>query len=359
MLLPSRFEAEHFTFSSQLYGTREPEARWRRCLDLANVDLGWVLGQRYVAAAYSQEAEGVETLRIASALLNALDRSIKEQPWLSEGARHAALQKLLAIHFKVGRPDTWPDRSALVIERGDAWGNSLRAALFEQSREWARLEAEADREEWAMLPQEVNARFSVAPGASVTLPASILQSPFLDPARDDALSFGGLGTIIGHEFMHAFDDSGHRMDADARSALWPDQDRRAYEKRAACFVDQYAAYTAPGGVRSDGRLAQGENIADSEGLRLAYRALRHVRPEAPVPPRSGDLTRDQRFFLAFAQSACSTETEEFTRLLVEADTHAPARYRVNAAVANMPEFREAFHCPAGAPMVRPEPCRIW
>ena len=358
-LLPAAFVNENFAFYGKtLTGAKELRPRWKRCVQLVDDHLGEALGQRYVEATFG--AEGKERMsKMVAALERALEKDIRELPWMTDATRRQALAKLAAIPNKIGSPDRWRDYRLLKVARNDALGNAERAEAFELRRQMAKIGQPVDRGEWLMTPPTVNAYYMPLQN-NINFPAGILQPPFFERAMDDAVNFGAVGSVIGHELTHGFDDQGRKFAANGDMAdWWTAEDAAEFEKRAACFVEQYGAYTVAGGeVKLNGKLTLGENTADNGGVRIAYMALQDTLAGASVPPRDG-FTPEQRLFLAWGQIWCQNETEESARLRAQTDPHAPGRYRVNGVVSNMPEFQKAFACPAGSPMVRENACRVW
>jgi endothelin-converting enzyme/putative endopeptidase len=358
-LLPAAFVNEDFAFYGKtLTGAKELRPRWKRCVPLVDAHLGEALGQRYVEATFG--AEGKERMsKLVAALERALEKDIRELPWMTDATRRQALAKLAAITNKIGYPDRWRDYRAVKVARNDALGNAERAGAFELRRQLAKIGQPVDRGEWLMTPPTVNAYYMSLQN-NINFPAGILQPPFFERAMDDAVNFGAIGSVIGHELTHGFDDQGRKFAANGNLAdWWTAEDASEFEKRAACFVDQYGAYTVAGGeVKLNGKLTLGENTADNGGVRIAYMALQDTLAGKSEPLRDG-FTPEQRLFLGWGQIWCQNETEESARLRAQTDTHAPGRYRVNGVVSNMPEFQKAFACPAGAPMVRENPCRVW
>jgi predicted metalloendopeptidase len=357
-LLPAAFVGENFAFYGRtLTGARELRPRWKRCVDLTDAHLGEALGRRYVEATFG--AEGKErTARMVAALEAALGRDIRELPWMTEATKKRALDKLAAVANKIGYPERWRDYSALGIVRGDALGNAERAQAFEQARDVGKIGTKVDPTEWSMTPPTVNAYYSTLQN-DINFPAGILQPPFFEKTMDDAVNFGGIGSVIGHELTHGFDDQGRKFDPQGNLAdWWSEEDAREFEKRASCVADQYSQYTVAEGVHLNGRLTLGENVADNGGVRIAYMALRQTVKDAGAPPRDG-FTPEQRLFLGWGQIWCQNETAESAKLRAQVDPHSPGRYRVEGVVSNMPEFQEAFACPAGSAMVRENACRVW
>jgi endothelin-converting enzyme/putative endopeptidase len=244
------------------------------------------------------------------------------------------------------------------IDREDAVGNAARAAAYEFRRDLDKIGKPVDRGEWQMSPPTVNAYYSPLLN-DINFPVGILQPPFFDNAMDDAVNFGGIGAVIGHELTHGFDDSGRKFDALGNMTdWWTDKDGKQFEEKSACFVDQYGSYTAVDDVKLNGQLTLGENVADNGGLRIAHMALMDTLAGKTPAPIDG-FTADQRLFLGWAQIWCQNATPEVSRLLAKTDPHSPGRWRTNGTVSNMPEFQKAFSCKAGDPMVSATPCRVW
>jgi putative endopeptidase len=357
-LLSKAFVDENFAFYGRtLAGARELRPRWKRCVQAVEQHLGEALGREFVAVTFGPDGRQ-RTLEMVRALEAALEKNIRALDWMSEATKKEALVKLHAITNKIGHPDTWRDYSGLEISRHDALGNAERAAAFELRRQLARIDRPVDRAEWPFPPTVVNAGYNPLMN-EILFTAAILQPPFYENRLDDAVNFGAVGAVIGHELTHGFDDEGRRFDASGNLRdWWTVEDAREFEKRAACFVDQYAAYTAVDDVKLNGKLTLGENTADNGGVRLAYYALLESRGGAPGAPVDG-FTPEQRFFLGFAQIACENRTEAMARMRAQTDPHSPGRYRVNGVVSNMPEFQRVFACRAGQPMVRQPGCRVW
>jgi len=358
-LLPAKFVSEDFAFFGKtLTGAKELRPRWKRCVALVDDHLGEALGQRYVEQTFG--AEGKERMSaMVAALEHALERDIKDLPWMTEATKKQARAKLAAITNKIGYPDKWRDYRAVKVARNDALGNAERAEAFELRRQLAKIGQPVDRGEWLMTPPTVNAYY-MALQNNINFPAGILQPPFFERAMDDAVNFGAVGSVIGHELTHGFDDQGRKFAANGDLAdWWTAEDATEFEKRTQCLVDQYGEYTVAGGVKLNGRLTLGENTADNGGVRIAHMALLDTLAGKPAPPLRDGFTPAQRLFLGWGQIWCQNETEESSKLRAQTDTHSPGRYRVNGVVSNMPEFQEAFACPAGSPMVREKACRVW
>jgi len=295
---------------------------------------------------------------MVNALEKALEKDITDLPWMTATTKQQALIKLHRIANKIGYPDKWRDYSSLKIIRGDAVGNSLRSNAFEVHRQLSKIGKPMDKMEWFMSPPTVNAYYSGTRN-EIVFPAGILQPPFYDKQGDDAVNFGGIGAVIGHELTHGFDDEGSKFDPDGNLRnWWTPTDEAEFKKRTDCIADEYSGFTAVDDVKLKGRLTLGENTADNGGVRIALIALQDTLGGTEAAPIQG-YTADQRLFLGFGQIWCQNETDQIARLRAVTDPHSPGRYRTNGVVSNMPEFQKAFNCKAGSPTVRPNACRVW
>jgi endothelin-converting enzyme/putative endopeptidase len=357
-LLSSAFVNANFEFFGRtLTGAKQLRPRWKRCVDFTDNDLGEALGQEYVDRTFGAEGKQ-RTLKMVEALERALAQDIEQLDWMTPVTKQKALEKLHAITNKIGYPDKWRDYSSVKIVPGDAIGNDQRATEFEFRRQIAKIGQPVDLLEWQMTPPTVNAYYDPQVN-NINFPAGILQPPFYDNHLDDAVNFGAIGAVIGHELTHGFDDEGRQFDAKGNLAdWWSPKDAAEFEKRAACFVNEYSSFTAVGDVKLNGKLTLGENAADNGGLRIALMALTATLAGKDAPKVDG-LTPEQRLFLGWGQIWCQNATEEALRLQASVNPHSPGRERVNGVVQNMPEFQKAFACKAGQPMVREPACRVW
>ncbi len=356
--LSSAFVNENFEFYGKaLRGRQELPPRWKRCANDVDDDLGEALGQAYVAKYFSPEAKKA-ALKIVEEIEAAMQSEIQALPWMGAATKEQALTKLHAIANKIGYPDTWRDYSGLDIVRGDEVGNSQRASWFEFRRWLAKIGKPVNRHEWDMTPPTVNADYDPQRN-DINFPAGVLQPPLFSALSDAAANYGDTGATMGHELTHAFDDEGSQFDAQGNLRnWWTDADRKEFEKRAQCVVDQYSGYTIIDDVKINGKLTNGEDLADLGGTLLAYLAWKEDSKEQKLEPQDG-LTPEQRFFVSYGQGWCTNERDENKRLRATVDPHSPEKYRANGVVSNMKEFREAFHCRAGQPMVRENACRVW
>jgi endothelin-converting enzyme/putative endopeptidase len=356
--LPKAFVNENFDFYSKtLQGTKELRPRWKRCVGYTDADLGDAVGQVYVRQTFG--AEGKErTLAMVKNLEAALGADIQSVTWMGAETKAQAMVKLHAITNRIGYTDKWRDYSALEIVHGDALGNSQRANQNDLQRRLDKIGKPLDKRDWPYPPMTVNATYDPTQN-NITFPAGILQPPFYDNEADDALNFGGIGAVIGHELTHGFDDQGSQFDADGNLRdWWTADDKKQFEQRTACIRDQYANFVAVDDLKLNGKLTLGENAADNGGLRIAYMALLSTLAGKEPAPIDG-LSAKQRFFLGWANVWCQNRTDAMARMLVNMDPHSPGKNRVNGTVSNMPEFREAYHCAANAPMVNQNACRVW
>jgi putative endopeptidase len=357
-VLPAAFVNENFEFFAKtMQGTKELRPRWKRCVAFANGDVGDAIGEIYVNQTFGAEGKA-RTLAMVDALEKALGEDIKSLPWMSEETKKQALVKLAAITNRIGYTDKWRDYSKLEIVRGDALGNSQRANQNDLQRRLNKIGTPLDKRDWPYPPMTVNASYNPTQN-NITFPAGILQPPFYDNQADDAMNFGGIGAVIGHELTHGFDDEGSQFDAEGNLRdWWTANDKKQFEERTGCIKDQYGGFVAVDDLKLNGKLTLGENTADNGGLRIAHMALLSALAGKEPPPVDG-LTAQQRFFLGWANVWCQNRTDAIARMLVTIDPHSPGKNRVNGTVSNMPEFREAYHCKADAPMVNQNACRVW
>jgi putative endopeptidase len=358
--LSDNFVEENFKFRQKLSGEKELPARWKRCINLTDENLGEALGQPYVDETFGAEGKQ-RTLKMVDALEKALRSDISGLPWMGEETRKQALAKLQAIRNKIGFPDKWRDYSKLNIVRGDLLGNVMRGTVFESNRQLQKIGKPVDKAEWGVTPPTVDAYYSGTLN-EIVFPAGILQPPFFDRGMDEAVNMGGIGVVIGHELTHGFDDEGRKFDFQGNLRdWWTAQDAQEFEKRASCIADEYSGFTAVDDLKLNGRLTLGENTADNGGARIALMALHDLLTQSnhATDKLIEGYTPDQRFFLGFARVWCENATPEVLRLRVRTNPHSPGRWRVNGVVQNMPEFQKAFGCKTGQPMVRENACRVW
>ena len=359
--LSSKFVQEDFDFNDGvLQGKKENLPRWKRCVASADDSLGFALGRLYVAKAFPPEAKE-RADELVRNLVAALKEDLETLPWMGEATRKAAIAKLSAFTPKIGYPDEQRDYSAYRVGRESYAGNVLAGNAFEFHRVLNKIGKPVDRKEWGMTPPTVNAYYNPLKN-EIVFPAGILQPPFFDAQADDAVNYGAIGAVIGHEMTHGFDDQGRKFDAKGNlTNWWTDADLKNYEARSGCVEKQFDGYVVEEGLHENGKLVLGESIADLGGLTIAYRAFRKSLEGKPEPAPIDGLTADQRFFLAYARVWAENDRPEYVRLKVATDPHPVDRIRAIAAPSNMPEFARAFSCKPEDPMVRPEKdrCKIW
>jgi putative endopeptidase len=359
--LSSPFVQESFRFNSTvLRGVKEMRPRWKRCLALTDDAVGEILGQAYVKKNFSSEAKA-RALEMVRNIRAELRSRLGTLSWMSDETKTKAYAKLDSIINKIGYPDKWRDYARLEARPGPFVSNLILSSTFETRRGLNKIGRPTDRYEWGMTPPTVNAYYN-PPTNEITFPAGIMQPPFFDPKADDAVNYGGMGAVIGHEVTHGFDDEGRQFDALGNlSGWWTEADTKEFNRRAEVVKKQFDGYVAIDTLHVNGKLTLGENIADLGGLLIAYGAYRRSLEGKPEPAPIDGFTGPQRFFLAWAQIWRAKTRPEFTRLLVNIDPHAPPQFRTIGPLSNIPAFAEAFGCKAGDPMVRPdsERAQIW
>ena len=357
---PKPFVDEDFAFfDRRLRGQAEIQARWKRCVDATDEQLGEALGKAYVEREFSPEAKQ-RVLAMTRQIEKAMETAIKTLDWMSDKTKARALEKLASVTNKIGYPDKWRNYSKLEIVRGDALGNMERASGFEIRRQLAKIGKAVDPGEWSATPATNNASYDPQMN-EINIPAGILQPPNFAMKEDDAANYGNVGVVIGHELTHGFDDEGRHYDAHGNlQDWWTKKDAEAFEARASGFIDEYGAFVAVAkDIHVDGKLTLGENTADNGGIRLSFNAFLTASSAATGAKDSFGHTPAQRFFLSYAQGWCVNSTDEFAKEAAKTDPHSPGKYRVNGVLVNTPAFREAFACKPGAPMAPATMYRVW
>jgi predicted metalloendopeptidase len=366
--LPKRFEEAHYAFhSGVLKGVKSAPPRERHVLSFISGNYGsepmaLAIGMVFVDRAFPPEAKARSDALIRN-VKAALAERIRALDWMGAETKVAAQGKLDAMAVKIGYPDRWRDYTAATVGRVPFAENWIRAGRFDIARQVAQLGTPVDRTSWSMSPHIVNAFYN-ARANEIVFPAGILQAPFFDRGLDDPINFGAIGAVIGHEYTHGFDDQGSKFDPEGNLQNWwtPD-DLKAFQERTDCIAKEYEGFVTVkdatnGDVHLNGRLTLGENTADNGGLRVAYRALMKT-PAGKEAKLIDGFTPVQRFFLGFANIYCQNATEQVSRQLAQTDPHSPGEFRLIGSIGNMEEFREAFGCKAGQPMVRENVCRAW
>ncbi len=360
-LISSDFEKAHFEFFDKtLTGVEEMQPRWKRISDLANFCLGEALGQEYVKRAFSPEAKA-KMVTLVSNLRTAFAIRIDNLDWMSAETKAKAKKKLSTILVKVGYPDKWKDYSSLQIDKGPFVLNVFRCVEFESNRMIAKTGKPVDRTEWLMPPQTVNAYYNPT-NNEIVFPAAILQPPFFDPNADNAVNYGGIGAVIGHEITHGFDDQGRQFDAEGNlTEWWTEEDGKKFEEKAARVSQFYSRYNPIDTMHINGDLTNGENIADQGGLAIAFTAFQLEQKRNPQPAMIDGFTPEQRFFINYGQIWRGHLRDDALRLRLRTDYHSPGKYRVLGILSNTPDWYQAFNVtPTDKMYVKPESqTRIW
>jgi len=358
--LSADLDNENFDFfSKQLSGRKEQRPQWKRGVAVVNHNLGEVIGKVYVARHFTPEAKSRMSTLVEN-LRSAYGSSIDDLAWMSSDTKKAAHVKLAAFTPKIGYPDKWEDYSALTIAGDDLVGNIIRSRKVASEKEISKLGGPIRKWEWGMTPQTVNAYYNPTVN-EIVFPAAILQAPFFNMKADDAVNYGGIGAVIGHEMGHGFDDQGSKYDAEGNLRnWWTEQDLKEFATRTKALVEQYAGYQVFDGLNVNGELTLGENIGDLSGVTIAYKAYKTSLNGKEAPVIDG-LTGDQRFFMGYAQIWRSKIVEKSMRNRVATDPHSPGEFRALGSLSNMNEFYEAFDVKEGDAMyIAPENrVKIW
>ena len=366
-LLSKAFFDEDFAFFGKtLGGQKEPEARWKQCSSATDNALGEAVGQDWVKQNFPPAAKDSMD-KLVAALDKSLGDDIKSLPWMSDATKKAAEEKLAMIRNKIGYPEKWRDYSSVKVDRTDLIGNQHHSSVFGRDWNYGHLGKPVDEKEWGMTPPTVNAYYDPS-NNDINFPAGILQPPFFDLTIDPAVNFGGIGSVIGHEMTHGFDDEGSKYDGKGNLREWQTaDDRKAFTERTDCEVAEYNGFeVAPAhgdtlAQKENGKLTLGENTADNGGLRIAYMALLDTLAGQgkSIDDKIDSYTGAQRFFIGFAQVWCTNETEEMARQWALSDPHSYDRWRVDGTVQNFEAFGKAFGCKKGQPMYPVKSCRVW
>jgi len=356
--LSTPFVQENFNFYGKtLTGAKELRPRWKRCVQFTDRQLGEALGQAYVKVAFPPDAKD-RMEKMVHNLEASMKTDIEGLDWMTPETKKAAIVKLGMITDKIGYPEKWRDYSKFKVVRGDFVGNGIRGNEFETDRQLAKVNKPVDRTEWGMTPPTVNAYYNPQEN-NINFPAGILQPPFFDNKLDDAVNYGAIGAVIGHEMTHGFDDEGREFDGngDLRD-WWTATDGKAFEERAKCLSDEYSSFVATDDVHVNGKLTLGENTADNGGVRISLMAL-EATFNGKEPAKIDGFTAQQRAFLGFGQVWCENQTPQALRVQAQTNPHSPGQWRTNGVMRNSPEFRKAFGCKEGQPMAPVNACRVW
>jgi endothelin-converting enzyme/putative endopeptidase len=359
--LSQPFVRESFAFEEEyLGGAKEMKPRWKRCVESTDALLGEALGRKYVEKHFPPAAKA-RMQELVKNLLLAMGDTIRGLDWMGPRTKAKALEKLATFDPKIGYPDSWKDYSGVPIGRDTLWANVAAARKWNVGDERAQIGKAVDRGRWGMTPPTSDAYYNPQLN-EIVFPAGILQPPAFSLDAADAVNYGAIGVVIGHEISHGFDDQGAQYDAQGRLAnWWTPADLAKFRERGQCVVDQFEGYEIEPGIHHNGKLVLGEAIGDLAGARIAYRAFRKSLEGRPPAPTIGGFTAEQQFFVAWGQFRGDAIRPETQRLMVQGDPHPTGRFRVIGPLSNLPEFQKAFDCPADAPMVRPpeKRCEVW
>ncbi len=354
------FVEQEFAFYGRfLEGARESKPRWKRCVELTDQLLGEALGQKYTEK-YFPPAAKARMQELVANLIAAMRDTVEQLDWMGPDTRKRALEKLSTFNPKIGYPDRWKDYSSVRVSRDSFRANVEAGLRWNVDDEWSTIGKPVDRGRWGMTPPTSNAYYNPLLN-EIVFPAGILQPPAFSMEAVDAINYGAIGVVIGHEISHGFDDSGAQFDAQGRlKNWWTPEDLQRFRERGQCVVDQFESYFIEPGIHHNGKLVLGESIGDLAGAQIAYRAFQKAQESHPAPTLDG-FTPDQQFFIAWGQFRGDSIRQEAQRVMVQSDPHPTGKYRVMGPLSNMPEFRQAFQCAADAPMVRPEArrCDVW
>jgi putative endopeptidase len=359
--LSAPFAEASFAFYNQyLGGAKEMKPRWKRCVESTDAQLGEALGRKYTERHFPPAAKA-RMQELVKNLLLAMGDTIRGLEWMGPETKERALQKLATFNPKIGYPDKWKDYSSVKVRRETHWANVEAGRRFNVADDLAQAGKPVDRGRWGMSPPTSNAYYNPLLN-EIVFPAGILQPPAFSMEATDAVNYGAIGVVIGHEISHGFDDQGAQYDAQGRlSNWWTEADLKKFQERGQCVVSQFEDYFIEPGIHHNGKLVLGESIGDLAGARIAYRAFKKSLEGKPAPGLVDGFTPEQQFFIAWGQFRGDEIRPETQRLMVQTDPHPTGKYRVIGPLSNLPEFRQAFACPAEAPMVRPDGkrCEVW
>jgi predicted metalloendopeptidase len=357
--LPQAYVDENFDFWGRtLSGQKELAPRWKRCVRSDDRALGEALGEKFIQVAFSGPAKD-KALELVGEIEKSMQMDIRTATWMTDATKKEAFEKLRLVSNKIGYPEHFRDYSSIEINRNDYLGDVVRAAAFEERRDLNKIGKPVDKSEWGMTPPTVNAYYN-PPENNINFPAGILQPPFYSAKADDAVNYGAIGVVVGHELTHGFDDQGRRYDGTGNlREWWTPEDAKNFTEKADCIVNEYGSFSPVDGVTLNGKLTLGENAADNGGIHLAYAALIRDLADKVLPKKEDGYTQEQLFFLGYAQIWCQNVADAQSKVAAATDPHSPGQFRVNGVVENLPEFQHAFSCKVGDPMVAPKACRVW
>jgi putative endopeptidase len=355
--LSKAFVDESFRLEQALTGQKEQRVRWKRCVEATDQALGEILAQPFVKQRFAGESKTAAEAMVG-AISDAFRRELDQLAWMDDPTRNASRDKLTAMAYLIGYPPKWRAYD-FEVKKAAYLDNTLAARAFDLQFRLKKIGKPVDREEWEMTPPTVNAYYHPLKNQMV-FPAGILQPPFYSVQASIPVNLGGMGMVVGHELTHGFDDEGSQFDKDGNLRdWWAAAVRDRFKKQTECVDQQYSSYEALPGVKLNGKLTMGENIADMGGVKLSFAAYRALRAAAPELSVAEGFSEDQQFFLATGQVWCSKYRDEYARMAAQVDPHSPPRYRVNGSLANLPEFAAAFSCKKGTPMNPERTCSVW
>ncbi|MGC2695449.1 MAG: M13 family metallopeptidase [Candidatus Angelobacter sp.] len=358
--LSDPFVNENFAFFGQyLNGAKELKPRWKRCAEATDQLLGEALGKKYVEKYFSPEAKA-RAQEMVKNILAAMHDTIEGLEWMGPETKKKALEKLSTFNPKIGYPDRWKDYSSIKMVRDSYWNNSVASVKWNVDEDRSLIGKPVDRGRWGMTPPTSNAYYNPLLN-EIVFPAGILQPPSFSVENADAINYGGIGVVIGHEISHGFDDQGAQFDAQGRlNNWWTADDMKRFQERTSCVVRQFDGYFIEPNIHHNGKLVLGESIGDLAGAKIAYLAFKKAQQSKPAPVIDG-FTPDQQFFIAWGQWRGDEIRPETQRTMIQGDPHPTGKYRVIGPLSNLPEFKQAFSCKDGSPMVRPEAdrCTVW
>jgi len=356
-LLPKAVVDENFAMQQVLSGQKELPVRWKRCVESTDQALGELLAQPFIKSKFAGDSK-IAAQGMVGEIIRQFARELDQLDWMDAKTRERAAAKLKAMEYLIGYPSKWKSYD-FAVDPKSFGENALAGRSFDLKRDLAKVGKPVDRQEWQMSPPTVNAYYDPQKNHMV-FPAGILQPPFYNAKAGVAVNLGGIGMVVGHELTHGFDDEGAKFAADGNLVDWWEPEAgEKFKAKTQCVDDQYGTYETLPGVKLNGKLTLGENVADGGGVMLALRAYREMRKDAKDVTLADGFSEDQQFFLAFGQSWCSKQTDEVARMLAQVDPHSPPRFRVNGPLADLPEFLQAFSCPANAPMRAAKICKVW
>lgn len=355
-VLSKKFVDEDFMMTKALTGQKEQRPRWKRCVAMTNSLMGDLLAQPFVKLRFGGDSKAAAE-RYVEGISRAFYNNLQGLDWMDAPTKKAANKKLVGVSYLIGYPDKWKEYTFTAGH--NFFDNVMAASAFAVADNLAQIGKPVDKQRWEMTAPTVNAYYN-PPKNQMVFPAGILQPPFYSVSASPAVNLGAMGFVVGHELTHGFDDQGSKFDTDGNlKSWWSEGVKKKFEAKTQCMVKQYGGYSPVAGEHINGKLTLGENIADNGGLKIAYAAFKDMRRGAKTVQRADGLSESQQFFLSAAQIWCSKMTDDYARLMVHNDPHSAPRFRVNGPLSNLPEFAEAYGCPAGSPMNPAKRCAVW